>query len=79
MQNLLSTLAASQILFIKMQHMYIYIANKFLHSNYWNLTPRQLCTKVTNLVIYDTALLLFPDDGPLRDETCKNDQRAIVI
>jgi len=38
-------------------YVYNYSANKFLHYNYWNLTPSQLCTKVVNLVVCGSALL----------------------
>ena len=60
-------------------YVYNHSANTFLHSNCWNLTPRQLCTEVPNLVLCGTALLFSPDDGPLRVETYKNVQCDIVM
>lgn len=37
-----------------------------------SFTPLLLCTDVTNLVLCCIALVLFPDDGPLRAETCRS-------
>lgn len=51
-------------------HLYNYYSTmKCLHSKYLNLTPRQMCTKVTNLVLRGTALVSFPDDGFLQIKT----------
>jgi hypothetical protein len=42
-------------------------------------TPRKLCTELVNLVLYSTALVCFPDDGPLRIETGRNIKCDIII
>ena len=52
----------------------------FTHS--WpfdSFTRCQLCVKVANLVLCDIAFVSFPDNGPLRIETCRNIQRGIII
>jgi hypothetical protein len=40
---------------------------------------RQLCAKVTNLVLRCIALVLFPDDDPLQIETFANIQWDVAI
>jgi len=42
-------------------------------------TPRQICTKVTKMVICCISLFWFPEDVPLWTETCRNVQCDIVI
>jgi len=70
---LLGTQVASTTLYIKIHHIYtttlqrnVYILNILL------FIPSHLYTKVTHLVLCCLTLVWFPDEGPLRIETCRN-------
>ena len=43
------------------------------------LNEGQLSTKLTNLVLCRVNLVRFPDDGPVRIETCRNIQGDCAV
>ena len=64
----------------KTQHVYANYSTKWC-LYFKNVTPSHhvSCEKVANLSLWDTALVLFPDEGPLRIETRRNVQCDIII
>jgi len=47
--------------------------------NYFTSVMKGTATFVTNLVLCCVTLIWFPEDGPLRSETCRNNQSQILI
>ena len=47
--------------------------------NYCTSVMKGIATFLINLVLCCFTLVCFPEDGPLRNETCRNNQCQIVI
>jgi hypothetical protein len=60
-------------------HLYSHCTKKCLHFNHLTLLHHISCVKkVTDLVLWCTRLVWFPDDVPLLAKTCRNIQCHIV-